>query len=189
MLTATEVLVLVVGVSALVLLGGIFTRAWWSSCGTRLVTCPETREPAAVRINPWKAGTTAVSGSPVLRLHDCSRWPERAGCGQACLEQIVTAPDGCLVKTLVHRWYANQRCAVCRKALGDLGRLDHQPALLAADGVTREWRSLAPEQLPAAMDGSRPICWDCHVAVTFRRHHHDLVIDDPRPAPGSRSVG
>ena len=50
---------------------------------TRLLTCPENHQSAAV--NPaW---------SLKLRLSACSRWPEKAGCDQACLSQIAAEGD------------------------------------------------------------------------------------------------
>jgi hypothetical protein len=59
--------------------------------GSRLVACPENQKPAAVSIDVQHAEATGVDGCPLLRLSDCSRWPERLNCGQVCLTQAVQA--------------------------------------------------------------------------------------------------
>jgi hypothetical protein len=59
--------------------------------GSRLVACPENRQPAAVSVNTRHAMATAIDGDPHLRLCDCTRWPERARCNQACLPQALQA--------------------------------------------------------------------------------------------------
>ena len=50
-------------------------------------------------------------------------------------------------------------------------------ALLDPDHRTIEWRQLRPEQLPDVFSTHRPVCWNCHVAETFRRLHPELVVD------------
>jgi hypothetical protein len=52
------------------------------------VTCPETKEPAAVEVHLKRAVLTGLFGKPRLRLAGCSRWPARQACDQDCREQI-----------------------------------------------------------------------------------------------------
>ena len=59
--------------------------------GSRLVACPENQQPSAVSIDARHAAETGLDGCPSLRLADCTRWPERANCGQACLSQALQA--------------------------------------------------------------------------------------------------
>jgi hypothetical protein len=59
--------------------------------GTRAVNCPETHSPVAVRFNALRAAFTGLSGKPKLSLADCSRWPERADCDQACIPDAEQA--------------------------------------------------------------------------------------------------
>ncbi len=59
--------------------------------GGRPVDCPENHQPAVVSIDARHAAATVVDGSPDLRLCDCSRWPERSQCNQACLSQALHA--------------------------------------------------------------------------------------------------
>jgi len=59
--------------------------------GTRTVNCPETHGPASVRMNAIRAAFTGLSGKPEVSLASCSRWPERAGCDQACIPEAERA--------------------------------------------------------------------------------------------------
>lgn len=59
--------------------------------GWRLVTCPENQQSAAVSMDARHAAATGVHGHPDVRLCDCTRWPERAQCGQPCVSQAVRA--------------------------------------------------------------------------------------------------
>jgi len=55
----------------------------------RTVGCPETHAPVSVRFNALRAAWSSLSGRPQLRLADCTRWPERADCGQECIPDAV----------------------------------------------------------------------------------------------------
>ncbi len=71
--------------------------------GSRLVSCPENQRPGVVSIDARYAVSTGIDGRPNLRLCDCSRWPERSNCDQACLSQAMQAgpyiPAAAKVKT------------------------------------------------------------------------------------------
>jgi hypothetical protein len=149
--------------------------------GTRVIICPDNGQAAAVTVDAGHAAMTSAGGHEHLRLESCSRWPEKAGCGQDCLTQIESQPMDCLVKTQVSRWYTDKTCALCGKALGMIDWTERKPALRTPDGRTVEWRDVKPETLPQVMATYAAICWDCHVAETFRRQRPDLVIDNPFP--------
>jgi hypothetical protein len=151
--------------------------------GTRVVACPENELPAAVAVDARHAAFTAAGGHEHLRLEACSRWPERAGCGQECLKQIEAQPADCLVRTQVSRWYADKTCAICGKALGEIEWAAHKPALRAPDGRTLEWADVKPETMFQVMSTHAAVCWDCHVAETFRHQRPDLVLDNPFAKP------
>jgi len=55
----------------------------------RTVDCPETHAPVSVRFNALRAAWSSLSGRTQLRLADCTRWPERADCGQECIPDAV----------------------------------------------------------------------------------------------------
>jgi hypothetical protein len=173
----------VLGVAALVGAGvlavalRVALRAYLRYRGTRVIVCPEQVEFAAVEVDAVTAALTAPYGKSDLRLESCSRWPERGDCGEACLAQIEAAPEACLLRTILTDWYQGKSCALCGKPFGEIRWMDHEPALLGSEGVTVEWRETAPELVVSVLASHRPVCWNCHVAETFRRQHPDLVTD------------
>ena len=76
--------------------------------GQRLITCPETRQPAAIKVDAAHAALTAAAKNPDLRLMSCSRWPERDDCGQECLLQVELSPEYCLVRNIFNNWYSDK---------------------------------------------------------------------------------
>jgi len=179
-LLAAVLLALAVGLFVLRAIPGV--RAYFGYRGKRIVTCPETHQPAAVDVAAGEAALGAFLCEPTLRLKECSRWPEREHCGQECLRQLEVNLENCLVWNIVSKWYEDKKCVFCHKTFGKLHTLDHAPALLSPDHQTVEWKDLRPEQLPAVFSTHRPVCWNCHVAQTFRRVHPELVTDrEPEP--------
>jgi hypothetical protein len=172
---------LVLGLLALscIPLAFVVARAYFRFRGTRLITCPETRMPAAVRLDERHAALSSALGEPDLRLTSCSRWPERQDCGLECLSQIEEAPEDCLVRNVLARWYQGRSCALCDRPFGEIHLTDHRPALLTPGGRTIEWSDVAPETLPAVLATHRRVCWNCHIATTFRTEFPDLVTDRP----------
>ena len=174
-----------------VVLGAVFlyrrlrsaAAAYRTFRGPRVVTCPETHRPAGVEVEAAHAAATALRGGRDLHLKSCSRWPERQGCGQDCLREIESAPEACLVRTLLTRWYAGKECALCHKPFGDIHWHDHRPAMMDPGGRTQAWADLAAENVPDALAADRPVCWSCHIAETFRREFPDLVVDRPWQGP------
>jgi len=157
-------------------------RGYVKQRGDRVITCPETFTPEGVRVDAGHAAVTSLMGHPELRLSDCTRWPERAGCGQECLTQIARSPHGCLVRNVVADWCAEKTCAMCQRPVGEREWMEHEPALM---DVRDEWhRTLALNEVPAeklwaVLETHVPVCWNCHVTETFRREHSELVIDRP----------
>ncbi len=147
--------------------------------GARLITCPETRAPAAVEVSARHAAAAAALGTPGLRLTSCSRWPERQGCGQECLKQVEAAPGDCLVRIIVATWYAGKSCALCNRPVGEVHRPGHRPGLLSPHGRTVDWAEVPPERLPDMLTTHRPVCGSCHDAAAFRRQFPELVVVRP----------
>jgi len=165
---------------ALLLLVRTAAQSFFRFRDARVVICPETRSSASVKVDLLDAVVGALRGSSIHRLADCSRWPERQACGQQCLEQVERAPEDCLVRNLLIEWYRNQHCTLCRKPFLDIQWHDRKPCLINADGITAEWRDFQPEKLPEVLETHRPVCWDCHIAQTFRRTRPDLIVDRER---------
>lgn len=147
--------------------------------GERIVSCPETHKPAAVRIAAGKAALDSALGNEQLRLSECSRWPEKEACGQECLAQIEEAPEACLVWTIANRWYQGKSCAFCHKPFGDIHWHDHPPALVDNERKTILWNEISADRLQQVLSTHRPVCWNCHIAESFRHDHPELVVDRP----------
>ena len=175
------ILYLVLGllVVSMIPVGVLALREFIRYRGTRVVTCPETKQPVAVRVDKGHAAATSMFGEERLRLESCTRWPERRSCGQECLAQIEESPEGCLVRTMLTSWYDRAFCVLCRQPIGAIHWGDNKPALLAPDGRTLEWTDIPPETLPRVLATHEPVCWNCHVARTFHEKFPDLVIDLP----------
>jgi hypothetical protein len=79
-------IILVIAISAVGFLWVL--PAWREYRGKRTVTCPETGQSATVEVDAARVAASAWGGVPDVKLKDCSRWPERATCGQDCLIQV-----------------------------------------------------------------------------------------------------
>ncbi len=171
-----------------VYLGFRFSRAYFRLRGTRVVTCPADQSDAAVDVNVRKAAAAAVFGAPAFSLTACSHWPERQTCGRQCISEIEASPVDCLVRTHLTRWYEGKSCAICRRPFGAIDWYERRPALLSPQRMTVAWEDVNPAQLAEVLSSSQPVCYDCHVAETFRRTRPDLVLDNPyAPIPPGRA--
>ena len=56
--------------------------------GLHVCACPADGRPALVRLRAWRAALNTLRGGSMLRVAECSRWPARAGCSQACVAEI-----------------------------------------------------------------------------------------------------
>jgi hypothetical protein len=148
--------------------------------GKGVVYCPETGEPVAVEVDATHAALTISDGVPELRLRSCSRWPEREGCGQECVAQIELAPEECMARLLLTNWYEGKSCIYCGKPFGEINWTDHKPALFhPEERRTVEWSEIQPQRLPAVLRTHLPVCWNCHIAESFRHEHPELVVERP----------
>jgi hypothetical protein len=167
---------LLLGVAGAVVAGRLFS-IWWRERGPRAITCPENRSPAGVTVDARHAALTGFVGKEDFRLSSCSRWPERAGCGQQCLTQIEASPEGCLVQKILVKWYEGKACAFCGKVFGQIEWAAQKPALIRADKTSLEWSQVPAEQLTETLETASPVCFACHIANTLVREHPDLVLD------------
>jgi hypothetical protein len=173
-------LTLVIAAAAILIVGvRRALRTYLKFRGRRLVSCPETHKPAAVRVAAGNVALKATVGIAQLSLRECSRWPEKEACGQECLAQIQEAPNACLVWTIINRWYQGQNCAYCHKPFGEIHWHDHPPALVDYERRTVQWNEIPAEKLQEALGTHRPVCWNCHIAETFRHEHPELVVERP----------
>lgn len=155
------------GVTLVTLLVGIWLRrittAWTRYRGHRLVICPESQRPAGVVVDAVHAAATAAAGNPELRLIGCSRWPERAACGQECMAQVQSSPSDCLVDHVLTRWYDGKFCAWCGQPVGKAYWTACKPVLLTNREVLRQWDEIPIPEVPEALSGAVPVCFHCFV--------------------------
>jgi uncharacterized protein DUF1761 len=94
MLPLFWLLLVLLAVSAVVvmpvLLGWEFFKQYR---GVRAVSCPENHQRVAVSFNALRAAATQLAGRPRLEIAECTRWPERADCGQECLHDAQQTPE------------------------------------------------------------------------------------------------
>jgi len=155
--------------------------AWLKYGGDRIVRCPENHRPAGVRLDAGRAAITSFGGAPHLRLHACSRWPGKAGCGQECLREIEESPADCLVRNIAARWYEGKSCASCGNPIGPVESGPSQPALFFADKRSVEWKQVPADLLLETLEAAVPVCFACHMANLLVREHPDLAIERGRP--------
>lgn len=177
MLTATYLILAALVVTAIYFVIRHFVRTSQRFGGERVIICPETGKQAMVEVDTRHAALTSLFGQTDLRLESCWRWPLRENCGQECLLQLDGAPEGCLVSSVLEKWYRGKQCAFCKRRFDDISLLDHKPALLNSDGATVEWRAVPITAVNEAIATYLPVCWNCHIAQTFHREHPDLVVE------------
>jgi len=175
LLAALAVLAVAYVVHRLLLSGAVLRRL----SGKMLVTCPETHKTVAVRVATGKAALGAIAGKQHVELRNCTRWPERQDCDQACLNELLADPEKHSVWTIASKWYEGKACFYCGRPITELSHLDHSPGLISFDGKIIEWNQLRAEELPEQLASGRPVCWNCTVTESFRKEHPELVIDRP----------
>ncbi len=85
-------------------------------------------------------------------------------------------------------WYEGKKCAFCGKTFGEINWFDHKPTLMSLGKASREWNEISPLEIPSALASDMPVCFDCHIAKTFRRRYPELVVDRPwRPGKSHRT--
>jgi hypothetical protein len=170
-------------VVCLILLSSVaicFAGIWWKYRGKRIVTCPENKHAAGVEVDARHLAKTMFTRTPVLRLSECSRWPEKAGCGQQCLSQIRESGADCLVRNIIVKWYRDKSCASCGQPIGEIEWTGSHPALLLADRKSLEWKEIPADELVEKLAAALPICFACHTANKLVNEHPDVVTDRHR---------
>ena len=155
-------------------------NVWLKYRGQRVITCPETKRPAGVVVDAAHAAATVFAKAPELRLSECSRWPERAGCGQECLSEIQESGADCLVRNIIAKWYRDKVCAGCGQPIGEIDWTGSRPALLVADRESVEWNQVPADKLVGTLAAALPVCFACHTANKLVKEHPELVTDRHR---------
>ena len=147
--------------------------------GKMLVTCPETKRPAAVKVDNWRAVLAPLAAPKPLHLSACSRWPERRDCAQPCVCQIEEDPEAHRVWTIAAQWYEGQNCSYCGHPI-EMHHFEHPPALLDVEKkMMKEWNGLPAEKLQDAFSSMKPVCWNCYVTESFIHEHPGRTVIRP----------
>jgi hypothetical protein len=168
-----------------------FVRAYIRYRDSRMIICPDNGEAAIVEVDAVHAALTSALGQPDIRLQNCWRWPIHQACGQECLVQLDVAPEECLVRGVLMRWYESKSCIYCAKPFEQIHLLDHKPALQSPEGMLVQWREVAVKDLQTVLTKYLPVSCDCYIAQSIRLEHPDLVVyrpwrnDIPEGADGS----
>ena len=156
----------------------VAVQTWTQVHGTRVVTCPETNGPVAVRVDVPHALATAVWDQVDLRLTSCSRWPERQDCDQPCVQQIEQAPSDTHPRTIAAHFFGRKRCAICTRRIDPLSHMTLQPGFMhPVTHKVEAWDDLPAQDLPRAIATSHPLCQHCTLAEMFRQKFPDRVTD------------
>jgi len=157
-------------------------RTWIRYQGRRIVLCPVTRQPVAVKVDVAHAVMSAVWQSVDVRLTSCTQWPERGACSQPCVKQLgadcETRP-----KALARTFFAGKRCALCQRRIKAPTGVTLQPGFMHP--VTHKvdtWDDVPIQTLPEAFTSWRPLCMNCTLAESSRQKFPDRITD--RPAHG-----
>ena len=180
----TNFALLIVGTAfllSLVYLLVLAIRGKFKYRGKMMVTCPETRQPVAVKVDGKSAAVSAMMGENSLHLRDCTRWPERHDCGQECLAELAESPEACMVVNILANWYRGKSCVYCHKPFETIHWHDHKPGLRSPEGKLIEWHETAIEELPEIFQTHSAVCWNCCIAESFRTRHPELVTDRIAP--------
>ena len=82
------VLLVILG-TALIAFAAIYLRVVAKFHGVQPVTCPLTCGPALVQVAAFRSAVRRMHGDAVLRLSECSLWPEHSRCAQNCASQVA----------------------------------------------------------------------------------------------------
>jgi hypothetical protein len=159
------IIAVVLLIGSAVIIGGVYAR----SRVRRVVRCPDTGGIAQVETGTLNEVLTTLFPGSGFQIERCTRWPEQAGCAEACLRQIEAAPVDCQLRTIVKKWYEGRSCSLCRAPIVVSSVFDGTCAVMAPDGRTRDWSDLTDEELARVLTVYEPVCWNCHMAATFRR--------------------
>jgi hypothetical protein len=61
--------------------------------GRHEVVCPDNGKPAVIQIRAMRGALTSVLEDPDVFVRTCTRWPEKNGCAQGCLESVLRSRE------------------------------------------------------------------------------------------------
>ena len=157
-------------VGAVVLLAlpiGASLQSYFRNRGRKTVVCPENHQRVAVEMDSKYEFQTALRGQEHERLQSCSRWPEKADCGQECLAQIDPTPEN--LERLLTKWYQGKSCEICGRSLTPADWRRSRLAFLNENQKLFELRHMHLDEIPSTLDKLAPLCWNCHQEERVRQ--------------------
>ena len=85
------VLAAIAGLGLVYVLLPVITEAFLRFRLKRGLLCPEAGIDAEVGVDARRAAFGAAIGRSVLRVKNCSLWPDRSGCARSCLARFEEA--------------------------------------------------------------------------------------------------
>jgi hypothetical protein len=141
----------------------------------RVVHCPATGGSAALTLSPNL--DPIGRGAPAVK--QCSLWPDREHCAQACLAEIHESAEGCAFRRQLASWYRNRHCVLCRRPIPRVSAGGPQPGLLSPLGQLLQWRDVPPARLFEILKDHHAVCANCAVAEDFRSRFPERVVERP----------
>ncbi len=142
-------LLLVFGIAFILFTPALWGREIYSQYSApRAVICPETHQQVGITIDAPHAALTGLRGHSDFRLSDCTRWPERADCGQDCLPEAQRNPPYTLGEVhfpKAHRQIYHLPVLLAAFAAAYVGMWWHSQYLFRGRWMTA--LGLTPEQL------------------------------------------
>jgi hypothetical protein len=94
--------------------------------------------------------------------------------------QIRIAPEDCLFKNLLAKWYEGKACVFCGERFGQIRWSDHKPAMFdPSKNRIVEWGEIRPEAVYDALATNSPACWNCGNLERLRREQPGLMFERP----------
>lgn len=139
-----------------------FLLARYAFGAPRVIRCPATSRPAAVRLESFRAAIARTLGrEPKLEIADCSRWPDAGNCARGCMADIARDLDATRLSDQISRWRTTAHCSKCERDFGDEGIARTKVHFISPNGLVFEWDELPFDWLGEALDSWEPLCGDC----------------------------
>jgi hypothetical protein len=184
MLASFPIILFIIGAILLVALPiGISLQSYFRNRGRRTVMCPDNHQAVTVEVDSKFAFRTALRGKEHMRLHTCSRWPEKGDCDQDCLAQVDPTPEN--LERLLQKWYQGKTCAICERGLTPADWRRSRLALLNEKQKLFELHHMHLDELPSALDKMAPLCWNCHQEERARQATPPRILKGDRRHLGS----
>ena len=180
---SNELLIATLMALVVMVYAGLAIAAYIRMRGTRIVTCPASKQSAAVTVDAAHSALSGVFEPADIQISTCSLWAARPECDQACAREIALSPKRTTTFQMMAQWYAGKQCGICGRDMPALSHFGPEPGLMSVTSktpVTVAWTDVPAEQLPKMLPTHLPVCSSCHLMTWFQHEHPDLLVDRHR---------